>query len=396
MILPALNNASADNYKALERLYAVFPVWQRVVAAQEVFDLPPYTLLHAGPPFNDPRIPSKPILSSASLCAVYEGWSTTASHAEKMIRAGQIKLISAQQYGAVVPLASLISPSATLVEVADATNPNGKKCWSELTTGPGAMLRFGTRDTQVLERMRFREKWLAPRMAKILEKGVIPLFPHALKGIQRGDDLHSSTTEATASLTHLLHQLSLEETLKNEVISLLNETPLFFLTLWMASCQLMLGAMAKQNELSTLVIALAGNGQQCGIKISGSPLKWRTVTAGKPAGKITDNDVVSGVIGDSGCIDAAGFGAQLGLSKRLDEDAKPANARPVQAAPWGIGQHPFFSPFLPRCAIDISAIPHSSVLPHIAIAMLDENGEKGLLGKGLYKTEKALYQPAIE
>lgn len=394
-ILPVQTRSSEANSLALDRLYAVFPVWNKVVQAAEVIDFPPFTLLHAGPPFKDPCSPSFPILSSASLCAVYEGWAATPETAIKMIRAGKIKLLPAQNFGAVTPLAAVISPSATLVEVVDAASKEKKACWSELSSGPGPMLRFGSRDLNIIDRMRFREKWLAPRIAKLLEKGPIPLFPHALNSIRNGDDLHASTFGATASLIEYFSKQRTDEGLKKEFCSLLQETPLFFLTLWMASCHLMLSAMANKDSLSTLVIALAGNGQECGIRISGDPEKWRVIPAGKPVGNSGENECVSGVLGDSGCVDAAGFGAQLWLSSTLTGEKSEVRAWPEHEALWGVGQHPFFYPHLSRCAIDITRITYSTLMPHIAIAMLDEQGRKGLLGKGIYKTEKIMYQPKI-
>src|SRR4051812_1766451 len=107
------------NRNALARLCAVQPVWTAVRTAQEALGLPDSTLLHAGPPLDDPCRPPAPLLSSAVLCCLHEGWAKDESQAERLIASGRVALRPAQQYGAVTPLAAVISPRTALVEVAD-------------------------------------------------------------------------------------------------------------------------------------------------------------------------------------------------------------------------------------------------------------------------------------
>ena len=57
----------------VDAVFAVRPQWQRVGAARNAIDLPPKTLLHAGPPFRDPTHPVAPVLSSAVLAARQAG-----------------------------------------------------------------------------------------------------------------------------------------------------------------------------------------------------------------------------------------------------------------------------------------------------------------------------------
>ncbi|KKA63560.1 hypothetical protein HA49_22505 [Tatumella morbirosei] len=387
---------SAENDLALNRLYSVVPVWRGVVKASEALSLPAYTLLHAGPAFKDPTVPSAPILSSAALSSVYEGWADSPETAISLIRSGKIALRSAQEFGAVVPLAAVISPSTTLVEIVDINNPVPGICWSELSTGPGPMLRFGSGDMAIIERMRFREKVLAPALSAMIGNKPIPLFPHALNGLKNGDDLHASTLSATSSLAEEFAKRNSSDKLRNEAISLLHDTPLFFLTLWMAACQLMLNAMAKNGSSSSLVVALAGNGQQCGIRVSGQPDRWITAIAGKPTGNTDcEPSEVCGVVGDSGCIDAVGFGAQLRYHRTSRNMDRLSTETFVDEALWGGGKHPYFSQYISLSAIDISKISQSRVLPEIAIAMLDARGKIGLLGKGIYKTETVMYLSGV-
>ena len=58
----------------LAALVSVRPVWTALERASEVLPLPGRWLLHAGPPFAQPREPCRPVLSSAVL-VVYRGWA---------------------------------------------------------------------------------------------------------------------------------------------------------------------------------------------------------------------------------------------------------------------------------------------------------------------------------
>src|ERR1700760_4275406 len=118
----ASHNANADTgthvdetaiatQRSLTRVYAVRPHWRSVVRARDAIVLPDFTLLHAGPPYADPCDPAPPVLSSAVLCCLYEKWAATEAQAEQLIATGQVKLVSAQSFGVVTPLAAVVSPS---------------------------------------------------------------------------------------------------------------------------------------------------------------------------------------------------------------------------------------------------------------------------------------------
>ncbi|GAA4340104.1 DUF1116 domain-containing protein [Pigmentiphaga soli] len=384
------------NRGAIARLTAVRPAWTAVRTAREALGLPDRTLLHAGPPFIDPRRPSAPVLSSAVLCCLYEGWAADAAEAERLIADGAVRLEPAQHYGAVAPLAAVFSPSTTLVEVTDlAADGESGRSWSLLGSGAGPQLRFGSRDPAILPRLAWRDGHLAGVLARVLAEAPIHLLPLAVSGVAGGDDLHGRTTAATQALvSHLEPRLD-----DAEALAMLRGTPLFFLTLWMAACHLMLSAAARDAGDSTLVVALAGNGQRCGIRLAGRPGLWFTADAAPPQGPRLDPAVeaeTSPMIGDSGAIDAAGFGGHaLRCSPEVASALAPwlpADALDRPAALLS-GVHPAFAPFGLRTALDAAAVTPDAP-PLAAIAMLDAAGERGLLGRGLYVAPPALFQAA--
>jgi hypothetical protein len=382
------------NSLALGRVHAVRPHWRNVVAARDAVGLPDFTLLHAGPPFDDARAPSAPVASSAVLCCLYEGWAQDEAHAERLIAQGEVRLECAQSYGVVTPLAAVVSPRTMLVEVTDANDP-AACAWSLLGSGAGPQIRFGSRDRRVLDRMKWRDEVLAPALGEALGSGSLDLFPLAQAGIESGDDLHARTTGATAALRALLAP-RIEDT---GIDTMLAQTPLFFLTLWMAACALMLSAAGADRSGSTLVVALAGNGERVGIRLAGAPERWITAQAGAPEGPRIDPQqqaVAARLTGDSGVIDAAGFGAQALLfapePAHAFEAFLPTGWRGRQAR-IHTAAHPAFGR-LPG-VLDAARVVREGIAPLAAIAMIGADGRAGLLGRGLYTAPLELFARAM-
>jgi len=388
-------HADDANTLALSRVHAVRPHWRGVAAARDAVRLPNFTLLHAGPPFDDPRKPSAPVRSSAILCCLYEGWAKDDVHAERMIERGEVRLECAQSYGVVTPLAAVVSPRTVLVEVADANHPDAR-AWSLLGSGAGPQIRFGSRDIRILERMKWRDSVLAPALDQALAQGPVDLLALARAGFDDGDDLHARTSGATAALRALLARRRDHA----EVDAMLAQTPLFFLTLWMAACALMLSAASRDGQsASTLVVALAGNGERVGIRLAGAPSRWFTAVAHAPEGPRINSQpqtAAAPLTGDSGVIDAAGFGAQALAFAR-----EPAQAfEPYLPAGWRdrqprvhTGSHPAFGE-LPG-VLDAARVVHEGIAPLAAIAMIGADGYAGLLGRGLYTAPPELFARAL-
>ena len=407
------------NTRVLARLVSVQPAWTAVRPAREALGLGDHTLLHAGPPLTDPCRPPKPLLASAVLCCLHEGWAADVAAAQRLIASGRVALRPAQDFGAVTPLAALISPSSALVEVADLAAPDaqvagigpaaGARAWSLLGSGAGPQLRFGSRDPAILPRLAWRDGPLARRLNAVLAAGPLPLLPGAAAGLAGGDDLHARTTAANAVLCEwLLPALDASRDVVGDatagadaqaVAQMLRQTPLFFLTLWMAACHLMLGRAADggRDADSTLVVALAGNGEQIGIRLAGRPHRWHTAPGAAPAGPPLNASAgaatASPVVGDSGVIDALGCGGQAlsGAPEIADVLAPwlPADWRQRSGALLA-GRHPGLAPHGLPVALDAASVAAGRE-PLIAIAMIDAAGEPGLLGRGLLEPPADLF-----
>ncbi len=384
------------NLNVLARLFNVEPAWTNICTAREAIGLDTHTLLHAGPPFIDPTKPSLPVLSSCILVCIQEGWASSGTDAEMLIASGKVRLLSALQFNVLMPLAAVASYNSPLVEISDLNSTS--KAWSLLSSGAGPQIRFGTRDVNVIERLKWRDTVLAPQLQLIISKNPIPLFPIARAGLLAGDDLHASTAHAQLALNQIIFpQLSCVSA-SSHIRTMLENSPLFFLTLWIAACHVMLHTAAANgtDPKSSLVISLAGNGERLGIKVSNSPESWIAIPAPTPAGPFIKSDqhiAASPVIGDSGVIDAAGFGAQgLHCASQISEalhDWLPDNWRNLKESLM-LYQHPYFSDLNIRTGMDVL----SGVDPIAAIAMIGIDGETGLLGRGIVQPGSTLFSLA--
>src|SRR6185503_15235835 len=151
---------SQPNERALQRMAAVRPQWTAVKSAREALGLEGRVLLHAGPPLQDPTRPPIPMLNSAVLSCLHEGWARTPDEAERLLASGTVRLEPSHTRSVATPLAAMVSPKTTLAEIADEVG--GGRYYAYLGTGAGPQQRFGTRDPAILEKLAFRESVLAP------------------------------------------------------------------------------------------------------------------------------------------------------------------------------------------------------------------------------------------
>jgi len=349
-------------------------------------------LLHAGPALRDPTRPPPPMLNSAVLSCLYEGWAANADEAVKLLATGAVRLEASFTRGVAIPLVSMVSPQTTLAEIADGT----RRYYAFLGTGGGAQQRFGSRDPAILGRLAFRERVLAPGFAELLDAPV-DLLAIARAAIREGDDLHNRLSSATTILHAVLSTRKAESEAAKAALATVAEAPLYFLNFWMPACQLML--LAAEGEAgSSLVTRLCANGEETGIQLAGLPGEWFTAPSAPVQGPFMkgapENPQVPPATGDSGVIDAFGLGGQ-GLRHasslraafatwlEADDDAR---ARAMLA-----GMHPILET---PVGLDAAAVAQLGRSPLLSTGMVSADG-RGLLGRGLCAMPVQLFADAV-
>ena len=150
----------AANRIAFEAFLAAQPLLADVRPARELIpDLAKRLILHAGPPIAWERM-CGPMQGAIIGAILFEGWANDPDGATKLAASGQIAFAPCHHYGAVGPMAGIISPSMPLWLVTSAAGRN--RAFSSLNEGLGKVLRFGAYSPEVLERL----KWMSATLAR--------------------------------------------------------------------------------------------------------------------------------------------------------------------------------------------------------------------------------------
>ena len=385
---------SQTNARALARILAVEPKWTAVRSAREAVGLPDRVLLHAGPPLPDPTHPPLPMLNSAVLACLYEGWAKDDAEAERLVASGAVRLEPTFTRRVSSPLVSMISARTTLAVIEDG---NSKAAWySFLGTGGGAQMRFGARDRAIIDRLAFREKELLPGFSDLLSQPV-DLLSIARSALTEGDDLHNRLSSATAVLHAVLGTRKADSPAARAALRTVLEAPLYFLNVWMPACALMLDAAAGVKG-STLVTKLAANGQVTGIQLAGLPGRWFTAPASAVQGPFMkgapENPQFPTATGDSGIIDAFGLGGQvLRRAPSLLAAFEPWLAKDDASRALALlcGSHPVLGV---EIGLDASAVVRAGRAPILSTGMVSADG-RGLLGRGVCAMPMEVFKAAV-
>src|SRR5258708_14511579 len=267
---------------------------------------------------------------------LYEGWAADTDRARAMAESGEIEFEPCHHHGAVGPMAGIISPSMPVWIVANAAH--GNRTFSNLNEGLGKVLRFGANSAEVLARLKWMQNTLAPTLAacrKVL--GEIELKPIMAQALHMGDEVHNRNVAASSLLIKRLVPALLKSGAPAAevaaVIEFIAGNDHFFLNLSMAACKSMLDA-AQGVAGSSMVTAMARNGVEFGIRVSGLGERWFTAPA-----PIVDALYFSGHgkkdaapdLGDSAITETAGVGGLAAAA--APAIGKFAGGRPPDALP---------------------------------------------------------------
>jgi hypothetical protein len=182
----------------------------------------------------------------------------------------------------------------------------------------------------------------------------------------------------------------------------------FFLNLAMPACKLALDA-ARDIPGSTMVVAMARNGTDFGIQVSGSGPRWFTGPAQIPDGLFLGGygpEDANPDIGDSAITETAGLG---GLSmatapaivRFVGGSVPDALATTQRMYDITVGENPAFAiPVLEfrgaPTGIDVTSVVRSGVLPQINTGMAGRVAGTGQVGAGLVTPPMGCFTGALD
>jgi hypothetical protein len=321
-LVDSLHTASGDawidrietaNAAAIEKLLAAAPRVVGIGIARDVIpDMRDGLILHAGPPVAWDRM-CGPMRGAVIGGLLYEGAAPTPEEAEALAASGEIAFDPCHHHDAVGPMAGVVTASMPVWIVENQTA--GNRAYCTLNEGLGKVLRYGAFSAEVIERLNWMRDELAPILVEAIERyGPIDLRALIAQALQMGDEGHNRNRAGTSllirELAPVLVRLDEPKEAVGRVLEFLNGNDHFFLNLTMPAGKCALDAAAG-IEGSSLVTAMARNGTEFGIRISGTGDRWFTAPA-----PIVDGLFLPGFraedaapdIGDSAITETAGYG----------------------------------------------------------------------------------------
>ncbi len=363
-------------------------------------------ILHAGPPIEWERM-CGPMQGAILGAILYEGWAGDAGAARDLAAGGQIDFEPCHHHGAVGPMAGVISPSMPVWIVEDAAR--GTRAYSNLNEGLGKALRFGAYSAEVLARLKWIETRLAPMLGAALDG--IELKPLIAQALIMGDEVHNRNVAATSLLLRrvasaLVRSRASADDLA-QVFDFVAENDHFFLNISMAMCKVMLDA-AHGVKGSSMVTAMARNGVEFGVRVSGLADRWFTAPAG-----VIDGLYFSGYgaqdaardLGDSSITETAGLGgfsmaAAPAIVKFVGGTPDDATANSMRMRHITLGESNTFQ--LPAldfrgspCGIDVRRVVDTGIEPVINTGIAHREAGVGQIGAGLTRAPLACFTRAL-
>ena len=400
----------AANRVAFERFMSAQPVLMGVGKAQEeIRNFGSRTLLHAGPPIEWNRM-CGPMQGAVIGAILFEGWAADEVAARQLAFSGKITFAPCHHFGAVGPMSGVISPSMPIWVVKNLVR--GNMSFSNLNEGLGKVLRFGANDASVLERLKWMAEVLGPAMnAAVQQLGGIELRPIIAQALHMGDECHNRNAAASSilfkKLTPALLKTDLSQADITQVLEFIAGNDHFFLNLSMACCKSMLDA-GHGIEHSTLATAMARNGVDFGIRMSGTGDEWFIAPAPMVDGLFFPGYSRADAapdLGDSAITETAGIGgfamgAAPAIVQFIGGTPQDAIAFTREMLHITLGVHGGFT--LPPlnfigspAGIDARKVVDTGIAPVINTGIAHKDAGVGQVGAGITRAPLACFTQAV-
>jgi hypothetical protein len=367
-------------------------------------------IVHAGPPIAW-ALMCGPMRGAVIGAVLLEGWAASHDAAERLVESGAVALEPCHHQAAVGPMAGIISPSMPLFVVENRSA--GNRAYCNFNEGLGKVLRFGANGPEVIERLRLMAGVVAPALAGVLaHTGAIELKPLMAQALNMGDEVHNRNAAATALFIKRIAPALIQADIAREdaarALAFIAGNDHFFLNLSMAACKAMCDAAAGVQG-SSMVTAMARNGVNFGIRLSGTGETWFEAPANPvdglyfPGYSIAD---AAADLGDSAITETAGVGgfamaAAPAIVKFVGGTPTDAIHHSLRMRAITLGVNPSFTlPALDFAAaaagIDARKVVDCGVLPVINSGIAHREAGVGQIGAGVTSAPMACFSSAVK
>jgi hypothetical protein len=393
---------AAADAEAVRRMLNARPHLVDVRPAREVLGIERGMFLHAGPPLAWDRA-SGPMRGALIGAALFEGLAGTPEEAERVLRTAPLD--SCHHHRTVGPMAGVVSPSMWMFVVEDAEG--GGTAFCSLNEGLGKVLRYGAYGPEVIERLRWMAGTLGPALRDAVRaRGPVDLRAIMAQALHMGDELHNRNRAATSLFVRELAG-DLADAGAADALRFTSGNDHFFLNLAMAAGKVSADA-ARDVPGSSLVVAMARNGTEFGIQVSGTGDRWFTGPAGVPDGLYlgaygpTD---ANPDIGDSTITETTGVGgfamaAAPAIVRFIGGEVPDALAATQRMYEITLAEHPAFQvPILDfrgtPVGIDVTKVVRTGILPVVNTGIAGRVAGTGQVGAGLVSPPAEVFTQAL-
>ncbi|MEI8096049.1 MAG: DUF1116 domain-containing protein [Spirochaetales bacterium] len=404
-------NVEEANAEAVSRILKGKPMLIGVGTARDVVPgMHSHLVLHSGPPITWDRM-AGPMRGAVIGGLIYEGLAKTREEAEALAASGKITFEPCHHHNAVGPMAGIMTSRMPVWIFENETY--GNRAFATFNEGLGKVLRYGAFGEEVQERLKWIETDLAPVMSEALAAhGPLDLRGLLAQVLQMGDEGHNRNRAGTSLVIRELapHLVLLDRPREviAKVLNFLNGNDHFFLNLSMPASKCVVDA-ARGIEGSSVIIAMARNGTDFGIQLSGLGDRWFTGPAGIVEGLYLPGYTAADAapdIGDSVITETAGIGgfamaAAPAIVKFVG--GTPADAIAFTERMYEItlaeSEH-YKIPALDfrgtPTAIDVRLVVEKGILPVINTGIAHKTPGIGMVGAGLVKPPENCFQDALK
>ena len=354
---------------------------------------------------------SGPLRGAVVGAMLFEGLAKSEAEATSLAERGEVEFDSCHHHGAVGPMAGVISASMKVYVVENVTH--GNKSFSNLNEGYGKVLRYGAYSDDVLKKLHWMNDVLGSALADALAKSNgIDLRALIAEALHMGDEGHNRNKAGSLLylklMSPLIAKVVKDDAAESEILQFLGENALSVLNPVMAACKSMTDA-AHGIAGSTIVTAMARNGTDFGIRVSGLGEKqWFTAPAEIPVGLFFSGFTQADAnpdIGDSAITETAGIGgfamatapAIVTFVGGTPKDALNATLEMYEIT---FAESKYFTiPALDfrgtPTGIDIRKVVELGIAPRINTGIAHKNPGVGQVGAGLVRPPLGIFEDAL-
>ena len=398
---------NAANDEALRRIVAADPVLVDVAPASEVIPgMRDRLILHSGPPVDWARMCGAQRGAAIGMC-LFEGWAGDATEAERMLASGEIALAPNHHHSAVGPMAGTTTRNMWVWVVENKAFGNKAYCRQV-----ESLQQFGDHSKDALAALdQWRDVWGPALRAAVRKMGGIPLKQIITRALLMGDEMHNRVVASSSlfanAVSPVLVQCGLPAAQLVSTLYYVANHPFLFLGLAMAAAKASVDP-ARAVEASTVVTAMARNGTEFGIQVSGLDGEWFTAPAPRVQGLLLPGwkEEDAGLdMGDSAITETVGWGGAAiggapGILNFTGGTAEEALAFSRDMRSISVGTSPDYLLAAlnfegTAVGIDIRKVVQTNTVPVIDTAIAHREPGHGIIGGGIVRPPLACFAKAL-